>query len=105
MANLGKVSVLNIQDRIINQLQDNIVQKLNNVLGLPLLQGDFLDDVVLVSGDNTINHMLGRELLGWIITLQSAAASIYDKQSSNTTPETTLVLNSSAGATVSIYVF
>jgi hypothetical protein len=105
MANLGKVSVLNTDDRILNQLQDNFAQKLNNILALPFLQGNFLDDVVLASGDNTINHKLGRDLVGWVITLQNASATIYDKQDSNTDIANTLVLNSSAIATVTIYVF
>lgn len=105
MANLGKVTQLNIQDRVINQLQSNVVTKLNQVLGLPLLQGQIISDVALASGDNTINHLLGRTLVGWLVILKNAAVTIYDKQSSNTDAANTLILNSSGTATVSLYVF
>lgn len=105
MANLGKAPQLNTNDRIINQLQANIVGPLNKVLGLPILQGIILSDIDVVSGDNTINHLLGRALVGWIVILQNAAVSIYDKQSSNTDTANTLILNSSGTATISLYVF
>jgi len=105
MANLGKVPQINVEDRLLNQIQNNIVQRVNQLIGLPILQGAFLDAVVLASGNNTINHLLGRALLGWIITLQNAASTIYDTQSTNTDIANTLILNSSAAVTVTIYVF
>lgn len=102
---LGKVSQLNIQDRVINQLQSNIINRLNQILGLSILNGNYLPDVALASGDNTINHGLQRNLIGWMIYRKSAAVNIYDKQNTNDSPETTLILNSSGAVTVSIYVF
>jgi len=87
------------------QMQTLWASQLNPLLTNPALQGNILKSVVLASGDNTINHKLGRKLQGWIIVRQRASASMYDKQDSNARPELTLVLNASAAVTVDIYVF
>lgn len=87
------------------QMQTVWAGVLNPILANPLLNGRIVKDVALVNGDTTFNHLLGRKLQGWFITRISAAATIYDKQSTNATPQLTLVLNSSASATVDVYVF
>lgn len=92
-------------DRNQNQLQSNIITRLNQVLINPLIGGNLLSSIVLAIGDNTINHGLGRALVGWIITRGTAASTFFDKQATNTRANLTLVLNSSAVTTVSIYVF
>lgn len=89
----------------INMMQDRILSVLNSVAVNPILDSDILTDVVLASGDNTINHKLGRKLNGWFLTRRNAATTVYDKQATNLIPERTLVLNSSAIATVDIFVF
>lgn len=78
---------------------------LNPVLANPLLGGKTLQNIALATGDNIVNHGLGAPLQGWFIVLRNSAAVIYDKQSTNPRPQLTLILNASAGATVSIYVF
>lgn len=78
---------------------------INPILAAPIVNGLLLNNVSLVSGDNTINHRLGRKLQGWIVVGKNANANIYDKQSTNTMPELTLVLNSSGTLTVNLWVF
>lgn len=78
---------------------------LNPLLGNPIVNGSLLSGVVLKTGANVINHGLGRKLLGYLVTLNNAAATFYDSQETNQRPELTLILNSSAPATVSLYVF
>jgi hypothetical protein len=78
---------------------------LNPVLANPLIGGQILDGIVLVSGDNTINHGLNAKLQGYIIVLNNSAVTFYDKQSTNQRPELTLILNSSGAATISLWVF
>jgi hypothetical protein len=78
---------------------------LNPFLANPSLQSQIIPNVALVSGTNTINHGLGRNLVGWRIIRQSAVASLYDDQNSNTMPALTLQLVSNAAVTVSIEVF
>jgi len=78
---------------------------LDPVLANPLQSGQLLTGISLVNGSTTINHGLGRKLRGYIVVLSSAAATIHDSQSTNTMPDLTLVLVSSAATTVSLYVF
>lgn len=78
---------------------------LNPVVANPIVNSLILKDIVLASGDNVINHRLGRKLQGYIIVGINAATTIYDKQATNQMPQLTLVLNSSASATAQILVF
>lgn len=71
----------------------------------PINSGTILTNVSLSSGDNTIPHKLSQKLQGWFIVRLRGAATIYDKQDSNKTPELNLVLNSSAAVVVDIFVF
>lgn len=74
---------------------------LNNPPNNPVL----LKNISLSTGSNTINHRLGRKLIGWKITRIRSAATIYDEQDSNTNPQLTLILNSSAPALVDLECF
>lgn len=85
------------QDRWAAQLEPMLANPSNNSL--------ILKKVALINGTTTINHLLGRKLQGWKIVRQRAAASIYDVQDSNQTPELTLKLVSNAAVTVDIEVF
>lgn len=78
---------------------------INPVISNPIVAGNLLRGVVLVSGDNTINHGLGEKLQGYTVVMNSAAVTFYDKQASNPRPQLTLILNASGATTVSLYVF
>lgn len=93
------------KDADLNSLQTLWAAQLDPVLKAPLANGLLLKSITLASGDNTVNHKLGRKLQGWIVTRCRAAASFYDKQDSNPTPALTLTLNSSAAVVVDLYVF
>lgn len=86
-------------------LQTNWSQKIDPVLRLPTVNGLLLKNVRLAVGVNTIDHKLGRNLQGWQVVRQRAAASIFDQQDSNQRQALTLVLNSSAIVTVDLFVF
>lgn len=92
-------------DAALDNVQKNLVRILTPVTSMSLMGGNLLTNQGLGTGDNTINHGLGRTLVGWIIVRQRAAASIYDTQDTNPSPTKTLTLNSSAGVTVDIYCF
>lgn len=79
--------------------------KLDPVLSNAILKGQQLDGVALISGTTVVNHRLGRKLQGWMIVGINGAASIYDTQASNQTPDLTLSLVSNAAVTVSLWVF
>lgn len=102
---MRSVGLVHTNDRNTNQLQQNLTQALGPFLKSPLLNGYIIESVALLSGDNIIQHGLGRDIQGWIVTLKNADESIYDKQSTNETPQTTLVLTSTGTVTVNLYVF
>ena len=82
------------QNRWKSQLDPVIANPLN---GIAILQG-----IVLISGVNNINHLLGRMQQGWFVTDINAAATIFRSQPFNAV---TLTLTSNAAATVNIGVF
>lgn len=92
-----------ITSRTVNQLQDHIVQAINPLLNLPLSTSNFLEDIDLVMGSNSINHGLGRILRGYIITKQNSVVDLYEEPSPF--PSKTLVLNASTDAMISLIVF
>lgn len=92
-------------DKDFQLMQNAWASAINPIINNPTNQGIILPNVILASGDNTINHLLGRNLQGWVVIRKSAAADIYDKQSTNQMPNLTLVLNASAPVTVSLEVF
>jgi hypothetical protein len=78
---------------------------LNPVLANPMLYGNLIPGVMLKSGDNVVNHGLQRKVKGYLILMNSAPVTFYDKQTSNQRPELTLTLNASGPTTVTLYVF
>jgi hypothetical protein len=75
---------------------------LDPILQNPLNNVSILKNVSLVTGTNTINHLLGRVQQGWFFTDIDAAATIYRSAAFN---DKTLTLTSSGNCTVSIGVF
>lgn len=86
-------------------LQTKWKQAIEPVLSLPINSGLLLQGVQLVNGANSVNHLLGRKLVGWFITRLRQSATVYDTQDSNQRPQLTLDLVASANCTVDIYVF
>lgn len=85
--------------------QDRWASQLNPLLANPANNSIILPDVLLANGTTIVNHRLGRKLQGWKIVRQRGAASIYDQQDSNQTPDLTLVLVSNAAISVNLEVF
>ena len=78
---------------------------LDVLLSNPSLQSSILQNVSLINGTNTINHLLGRKLVGWRIIGINAAATLYDKQATNSRSDLTLILVSNAACIAQIEVF
>ena len=77
--------------------------KLNPILANLLVQGSQVLGIVLVANTpQTFNHFLGKNQTGFIVTDQSAAASVYRTQAFN---DSTLTLEASANVTINLWVY
>jgi hypothetical protein len=88
-----------------DQMQTKWASQLNPVLRNALINGQLLPDVSLINGITVVNHLLGRKLQGWLIVGINGAATVYDSQATNQTPQLTLVLNSNAAVSCNLWVF
>lgn len=102
---LPKFPVTNTQDQDLSKVQRDLVRVLNPIFNTQILGGNLLTNQTLVSGLNSINHGLGRNLNGWFPVRIRSAATFFDSQDANKTPNLTLALNSSANCIADIYVF
>ena len=98
----ASVAKVKTGSREVDQLQSNILSKLNPLLAEPLLGGHVIQTVALKTGANSLAHGLDYELQGWLLTRVEGPATIYDTQASNPTPTKTLNLVTSADVTVNI---
>lgn len=76
--------------------------ELNPVLANPATNPTILKSVVLSTGTNVINHLLGRTQQGWFLVDRQGTGDIYRNGPFN---NLTLSLHSSASVTVNIAVF
>lgn len=83
-------------------MQTKWASQLNPVLANPLNSVSILKNVDLLTGANIINHLLGREMQGWMILDIDAAVVPYRSAPFN---NLTLTLTASAPCTVNIGVF
>lgn len=86
-------------------VQRNVKEFSTQLENNPILDGITIENISLSSsGANTINHKLGRKIKGWIITKIQANANVWES-STQPLPSSTLVLETSANCTISLYVF
>lgn len=93
------------QQLTVQDLQNKWASIIDPVTTNPVNNSLILKNISLTTGNNTINHKLGRKLQGWNIIRKRAAAEIYDAQDSNQMPALTLVLVSDADVTIDLTVF
>jgi hypothetical protein len=92
-------------DLTLNLIQDKWTSELNPLLNKATSQSIVLKSITLSSGQNEVNHRLGRTLQGWKLVRQRGPANIYDLQDQNQSPKLTLSLVSSATVIVDLEVF
>jgi len=92
--------------RVINQLQSNISESLDPLTSNIQNDSIVLTNISLQTGStNIINHKLNRKITGWKVIRQRSAASIYDAQDTNGSPQLTLHLIASANVIIDLEVF
>ncbi len=105
MAKNGTLPIMQSDNQDLIMMQNRWATILNPIVSAPVAQGYVLQGISLQIGTNSINHLLGRKLQGWMLTRKRADAAIYDTQDSNAIPNLTLQLVSDAAVMVDIYVF
>lgn len=85
-----------------DKLQQRWKSVLDPLLAKELTQGNLLQNISLLSGDNILSHRLGRMMTGWFVVDQNAGVTLYRSAALN---DKTLTLNASAPVTVSLWVF
>ena len=89
----------------VTRLQSHIKTTLNPLLELPISDGVLLTDLSIATSDTVIDHKLGRQYEGFIITRLKSNSVIFESSSTNDTPDRTIILEASATATADIYFF
>lgn len=89
-------------DKSLMLLQTKWKSELDPLIQDPQASGNFLQNISLINGATTINHLLGRQMQGWYLTDVSGAATIYRNLPMNAL---TLTLTSNAAVTVNLFVF
>lgn len=91
---------INVKDRDLSQVQDNVAQILQPLSKKALLDGVQIEATVAL-GSNKISHTLQRKPLGWIVVDADAAVTLY-----RTAWDTTfLTLTASGSATITLWVY
>lgn len=96
---------INIEDFPTSQFQQNVEKALNPVLNKPFMDHTIIEGVnVLSASDTTVNHGLGRPVKIIPFNL-NANAVIWQKQSSNPTPDVSILIRSSADVVCDLLIF
>jgi hypothetical protein len=97
----ANLPIFQTKDQSFALMQQSWKAAIQPVLSNEVNQG-ILIEADLVTGNNTINHLLGRKPNGWFIADIDAASTIYRSAAFNSL---TLTLHSSANCAVKLWVF
>jgi len=89
----------------VTRLQSHIKTALNPLLELPISDGILIKGLSIETTDTRVNHGLGREYEGFIITRLQSNAVIYESSTTNGNKNLFILLKGSGAATVDIYFF
>lgn len=89
-------------DQTLNLLQTKWKSEIDPMLKNPLTDGLLIKNIVIINGTNVINHLLSRQMQGWVIVDQDGAASFYRSAPLNAS---TLTLTSVGACNIALWVF
>ena len=96
---------INIDEYNIAQLQQNVEKALNPILNKDIMDHVIIENVVISStSDTNVNHGLQR-LVKVIPFNLNGNAVVWQKQSSNPTPELSVLMRASADVTCDLLLF
>jgi len=97
---------LDTQDEALSRVQENVDTAIGSLPSTEIIQGRLVKNIALISSaTNSVDHKLGRALIGWQIIRIRSNSIIWDTQDTNSIPQLTLNLNCSANVTVDLWVF
>lgn len=100
---------LNFSNKDLTSIQENVGRALNPLLNIPLLDGVWLQNVIIPPAGVDVDHKLGREWRGYIFTRVLSPLLGYSIYTSSATYDKTKFLRlnqtSLADLTVDIWVF
>lgn len=101
---MASLPIFNTDNRDLSMMQTRWASLINPLLSNVLSEASLLKNIALSSGLNTINHLQGRVLNGYIVVgMHGAYAQIFDVPSP--LPKLTLLLNASAPTIIDLAVF
>lgn len=89
-------------DQTLQLMQTKWASILNPLLAQPISNNNFLQNIAISTGNNVINHLLGRTQQGWILADTDGFAQIARNAPFN---DKTLTLVSSGPCNISLVVF
>lgn len=103
MNNFKKVQT---EDRLIQQLQENIATALSQLINLPILSGNLIEvEIKEVGTDLAVNHFLGRKYLTYIVAERFNNIEITTSPNNNAYPEKQVVIQGDSLGRVKLYIY
>lgn len=95
---------IEVKTNEVKHLQDAIAKIFNQILKKQIIDGAFIENISIVTGTPyNLSHGLEINPRGWIVVKKNAESDIW--QTDSDTPTSTMILNSSANVTISLWVF
>ena len=103
---LRDLKKVKLPDTPSSQFQNNVAEFANQLTNNPISSGRLIEDIELTFGSTTVvSHGLGRAIRGFMITYKNNSVEVWAEDTNQTVPSKTIVLSTSATATISLYVF
>lgn len=94
------------QDRDLQKVQDTLVDIFNELGKNPIVSNvKIVRNITINTTDTIVNHMLNRNINGWIIVNKNGVGDIYQSATVNSMPKASIILNSSMTVTADILFF
>lgn len=101
----SKLPLVQVADDGQNRYNQSVKQSVDALNEIPFLSGRMLESVALLSGNNVINHKLGRTYQGFWVTKNNAAVIPYDSSPGSLDKTLQIQLTVASNVTVNLWVF
>ena len=104
---MGRVNFTQIwsPNEEVTRLQSHIKTTLNPLLELPISDGVLIKDLSIATSDTLVEHKLGRDYEGFIITRLKTNSVSFESDTANDFKDRKIILKASATATADIYFY